>query len=91
MAWKRTVAETKEALDVQRRAIVASCAAYDNGEKWEALRLATAVYLVVHDGGKNNKSLLTQLGVRDATKFIASARPANPNNLLRETPLVQIP
>lgn len=90
MAWKRTAAETTEALDIQRRAIVASCAAYDNGEKWEALRLATAVYLVVHDGGKNNKSLLTQLGIRDATKFMASAAPANPNNLLRETPLLQI-
>lgn len=31
---------------------------------WEAKRLATAAYLLLHDGGRNSRSLLGQLGLK---------------------------
>jgi hypothetical protein len=77
-------------LDFQRRAIESSCKAFDQGERWEALRLATATHTIVHDGGKKNVSILTQLDVRGSLRFIASNRKNNPKNLLRETLLVHM-
>jgi hypothetical protein len=83
----RTRDEVKQALDVQRQAISASSKSYDDGNRWEALRLASAVYNIVHDHGKI-RSLLTQLGIRGSLKFVASNRARNSNNLMRETLLV---
>lgn len=81
--------QIKQALEIQRRALDASAKSYDGGNRWEALRLATAVYNLVHDGG-NIRSLLTQLGIRGALRFFAPATPHNPRNLVRETLLVMI-
>jgi hypothetical protein len=81
--------ELRAAFDVQRRALIASCESYDSGHLWEALRLATSVHTLVHDGGKNNRSLLSQLGVRGSMRFLASGRDiAGSKNLLADTPLV---
>lgn len=90
MVWTRTRAEILEALNVQRRAIEISCKSYDEGNRWEALRLATSVHLMVHDRGKNDRALLTQLGVKAGMKFLASAPPTDPRNLLREVTLAGI-
>lgn len=77
-------------LNEQRRFLTASCARYDEGEKAEALRLANHVYIVVQDGGRQ-KSLLNQAGIRKATlEFETMAPPVNPNNLLRDLPLVGV-
>src|SRR5438270_671390 len=84
---QRSREELKQALDVQRRAILSSSKSYDEGNKCEALRLATAVYVVVHDAGRN-KSILGQLGIKGSLRFIASGPPSNPKNLLRATLLV---
>lgn len=90
MAWKRSKQEVFEALNVQRQAIAASCKSYDEGNKWESLRLATAVYVVVHDGGKHSKSLLTQLGIMNGLQFVASGPPHEPKNLMPQTTIVSV-
>ncbi len=64
----------------QMKALDASCASYDSGEEWEAERLSTAVFNLVHDGG-DLISVLTQLGVKDSLKFVSSGGIAVPNGL----------
>lgn len=53
-------------------ALNASCAGYDSGSQWEASRLATTAYLLVHDGGRKKLSLVTRLGMKEAVTFLAS-------------------
>lgn len=84
---KRSRSELIELYDFHRRALVASAAAYDAGEKLEALRMATSVSTLVHDGGRNNVSLLTQLGLRAGAWFMATGQPTDPRNLMRQVPL----
>ena len=84
----RTRHETVDALETQLLALRASCDSYDRGNKWEAMRLASSVYIMLHDGGKRNKSILTQLGIRDKIRYISSARPIDPRNLMSEHSLV---
>jgi hypothetical protein len=67
----RSRQELLDALAVQRRHLAASCAAYDAGDHSEALRLATCVYNIVHDGGKI-RSIMTQLGIKEKHLFFAS-------------------
>lgn len=88
MARQRTPDEVRQAFEIQKQAIIDSCASFDAGKAWEGLRLATSAYVMLHDGGKRNRSILSQLGVRDTMKFLASAEPVDPNNLLTSTPLV---
>jgi hypothetical protein len=88
MGWVRPRHEIEEALAIQRLAITASCKAYDLGERWEAIRLATAVFTVVHDAGKKYISILSQLGLRAKLRFVASGFEYSPRNVLRETHLV---
>jgi hypothetical protein len=83
----RTRAELVSALNEQLGAIKASSAAFDAGVTWEATRLATAAYVILHDGKRRTVSLLTQLGVKEKIPFISSSVPANPNNLLAKMPL----
>ena len=76
---------------MQKSALISSCRAYDEGEKWEALRLATTIYILVRDGGKKNRSILTQMGKRNSLEFaVAISVGADPRNLLSYTPLVMI-
>jgi hypothetical protein len=56
---------------IQRRHMQGSCKAYDAGEPYEALRLATIVHTLVHDGGKI-RSILSQMNVKHKILFIAS-------------------
>lgn len=70
---KRTREELVQLLAEQRQALSASCEGYDSGKEWEAARLATAVFTLVHDGG-SIRSLLTQLGLRGSLRFISSGR-----------------
>ena len=57
----------------QMRALEASSRNFDAGEEWEAERLATTVFNLVHDG-KQIISLLSQLEVKDSLKFVSSGR-----------------
>ena len=72
---QRTRAELKQDLREQYEALLASSASYDAGNRWEAKRLATAIYNLVHDGGRQTRSILTQLGVRDILPLLSSVKP----------------
>lgn len=88
--WQRPRAELIAQLANQRKALGASAENYDRGEKWEAQRLATTVYTLVHDGGRNSQSILTQIGIRGSLRFISSGRPVDHRNLADEHPLVMM-
>jgi hypothetical protein len=88
MTWTRKPEEIKEALGVQQAALVESCKSYDLGNRWEAIRLATAVSVVVHYASRSGEPILVQLGVRGSLRFVSSGFPSNPRNLLRETNLI---
>jgi hypothetical protein len=88
--WTRPGSEVLHQLRNHRRALAASAASYDLGEKWEAQRLATAVYTLVHDGGRNSRSILTQLQIRTSLRYMSTALPSNPRNLLPESLLVEL-
>jgi hypothetical protein len=75
-------------LAYHRKALGAFAKMYDDGEPLAALGLAVSVYLIVHDPSKHDKSLLTQLGLKDKIQFIASAPPTRPGNLARDVPMV---
>jgi len=64
-------ASLQEQLDHMRR----SAEAFDSGTLAEGQRLATSVYVICSDGGRNSRSLLSQLGVRDGMKFPDSSPP----------------
>jgi len=86
----RSKQELLTALKEQLAALKGSSKAYDAGEQWEAKRLATTAYTLLHDGSGRTKSLLSQLGILDQMKFLASAPPINPDNLASDFPLVMI-
>ena len=86
---KRPRAELVEHLKDQRAALAASCAGFDSGNQWEAARLATTVFTLLHDGG-SIVSILTQLGLRASLRFVSTAHPMNPGNALPETPLIAL-
>jgi hypothetical protein len=90
MGTIRSQDDLKKAFEVQLAALSASCASYDQGADWEAVRMATSVHLLVHDAGRRNTSLLTQLGIKQSLQFIASGYKIDPMNLMASTPLVMI-
>jgi hypothetical protein len=75
----RTRSELIDLLADQRSALEASCRGYDRGEKWEAGRLATAVYNLVHDHN-SIRSILSQLDVRGSMRFVSTGREVPPPN-----------
>lgn len=74
MKYERSRDEVVMEFREQIEALEASAANYDAGKLWEAKRMATAVWLLVHDGGRQH-SVLKQLGVRTRTPFVSSAKP----------------
>lgn len=62
----------------QLEALRSSIRAFDSGYTWEAKRLATSVYTLVHTAPKGRtKSLLSQLKLRSKARWISSiAQPA---------------
>jgi hypothetical protein len=75
MKWVRSRDEVLAELREQEAALRSSCKSFDEGQEWEAKRLATAVCNVVRDGNKRNRSILTQLGVRGSLRYVSSCRP----------------
>ena len=90
MARKRTPEELQTAFEAQKAALRASADGYDAGHKWEALRLATSVYMLVHDGGRNSRSILGQLGLKQGLRFLCSAEPPHPGNMMPTHNLVGV-
>ncbi|WP_156465592.1 hypothetical protein [Methylobacterium sp. Leaf106] len=85
-AWARPNAEIVEALTHQVGFMRSSCRAYDKGSLQEAQRLASAVYIIVVDGGQ--RSLLTQLSARRDLQFFDSTYADDPRNLSEYMPMI---
>jgi hypothetical protein len=62
---------------------------YDEGDRWAAKFLATAVSTLVRDGRRNTHPLLEQIGVRAEMQFLSTARPLA-LNVKPDTPLLLI-
>jgi len=77
----RSIGELEEALAEQREFLRQSSAAYDAGSSAEAKRLATAVYVMMHDGAGRTRSLLGQLGLRNSMKFLSTAHKVPPETV----------
>lgn len=90
MSFTRPKSIILDGLSNQRAAIASSCRSFDEGNIWEAGRLAAAVYIVVHDASKRDASLLTRLGIRGKVRFLCSNPKSNPRNLLPEYLLLGI-
>lgn len=86
---KRPRAELIKLLADQRAALAASCEGYDKGNEWEAARLATTVFTLVHDGGSIT-SLLTQLHLRASMRLLSSGRSLDPKNVSSTPPLLMV-
>lgn len=80
----KTNVELQQELYEQVAALRASSENYDAGARWEAKRLATTTYILLNDGGRNNKALLTQLGLKESLRFISTVKPATADG---ESPL----
>lgn len=74
--------ELKVELQEQIAALRASAAAYDGGAFWEAKRLASTAYILLHDGSANSKSLLGQLGLKATITLLSTARPQSADPVL---------
>jgi hypothetical protein len=83
---KESKAELVQLLNEHRQALAASCEAYDGGHEWEAARLATTTFTLVHDRGAI-RSLLTQLGLKASLRFVSSGRVVSvPGMVVASTP-----
>ena len=90
MAYTRTKDEIVKAFAIHRKAIASSCAAFDAGDQWEALRLATSVYAMVHDE-RRIISVLSQMGIKDTLGYWSSGRVPKRRNLFGEySPLLMV-
>lgn len=76
----RTKEDLVAGYHAQRMALSASAKSYDEGNLWEAGRLATTVSTLVHDGIENSrtKSLLLQLQVKGKIRYISSCPAERP-------------
>jgi hypothetical protein len=90
MTYTKTAEEIQQALRNQVSALKASCRAFDNGEQWEAARIAAAIHMILYDSGGKSRSILHQLGVKNDIEFICSGEPIDPRNLAPTHPLVMI-
>lgn len=64
----------KDHLKRQLGFIQKSCGAYDAGDDAEALRIATALRVLVHQTA-NSDSLFSQMGIRNTIKLLSTIRP----------------
>lgn len=69
---RRTEAELKEELREQILDIRSAASRFDQGDTWEAKRLATSVYVLLSDGTGRTRSLLGQMGLKKGMKLLTS-------------------
>jgi len=72
MAYKKSPEELHDNLIEQVQFLRTSCKLYDEGIRSEAKRLASAVYVLLHDAGQQ-KSLLKMLDYRGKMRFLSAA------------------
>jgi hypothetical protein len=78
-AKQRLRDQLKRNVDFIRR----SCELYDQGHTEEAIRIATALRVLLHDTGRS-KSLLSHLGVKGIIKLNSSCHPPPPGVIMFE-------
>ncbi|TRO96759.1 hypothetical protein FKB34_01960 [Glycocaulis profundi] len=73
MKYEKSQAELELELREQIAALRASCLSYDQGNEWEAKRLATVISTLLHDSGRGqSRSLLGQTGRKDGIELSSS-------------------
>ncbi len=70
------------ALQEQYRFLVRSANHFDDGDEAEAKNLAVVLRKLLHDDGRRGVSVLTQLGDRERLRYIDTAPPVDPRNLM---------
>ncbi len=86
---QRTPGELQELLQEQLGFLQRSADAFDGGFEGEAKRLATTVRVLCHDTGAS-RSLLGLLGTKDTLRYVDTALPYDPNNMLAHSGLVHV-
>lgn len=91
MTYRKSPAELSQELLDQEKALKSSCASYDEGNSWEAKRIATCIYMLLHDNEKSqNRSLLRTLGIKHDVRYSSSSTPVRPGNLMHHMPLIAL-
>ena len=68
-------------LEATQGFLTRSAAAFVEGWEDEARRMATAARVLLHGHGRSSRSLLGMLGMKKATLFVDTHRPADPRDL----------
>jgi len=68
----RLPGEISQLFDEQMTMLADRCEAFYDGKNHEAKSASGILYVLLHDHGKSAKSLLTQLGLKEKTKFLDS-------------------
>jgi hypothetical protein len=95
MKWRpyqKTRDEIEDELKRQIRNMSRSMDAFDRGALEEAERLASSVYILLHDGSGRQKSLLEQLGLKSGLQMVDSSLPpdSDPHVATLGPPLLSI-
>jgi hypothetical protein len=86
--YQKSSAELWRDFREQLEALESSSRAFDAGSQWEAKRLATIAYVLLHDGGRNSRSLLTQVGLKETLRFPSTRLGWSDASLTTQMPLV---
>lgn len=86
-AYQLSPEELLEYLREQVAFLEASAASFDDGFEGEAKRLATVIRVLLHDT-RRSTPLLQQLSLKDTIRYLDTAEPINPRNLLPTPGLV---
>lgn len=86
----RKQGELKKEFDEQCELLESACSMFDEGKSWAAKLMAGAAYVLLRDGGKQNKSVLTQMGLKSGMVFLATGKkhPRDPLERAAFMPLV---
>lgn len=85
---KKSKEELTQDLRDQLSLLISACKTYDEGLDVAALHISVSLRVLLHDNGRQSKSLLDQLGERDK-RFYDTAGKINPKNLASEINLVR--
>jgi len=81
MKIRRSIGDLIDRLKEQHDFLKQSCRSYDDGCENEAKRIAVCLRVLLHDT-KNSRALLSQLNIKETTKFLNTAHLYNEKNLL---------
>lgn len=90
MAYTKNQDELRVEFHEQLAALDASCIGFDAGSQWEARRIATVIFILFHDGGRNARSLLTQLGLKSGLEMVSCCQGWSETSSTTQMPLAMI-